>query len=105
MNVQDSLKAKLNPQRFQQMSSKMAALVGFILNEEFTSPAIAEVSITSDGYVLAREGDDIGANAFLGAYADLESNFRRLVDVAGLTPEEAEEFSRLYREHVGRVLN
>jgi hypothetical protein len=105
MNAQETLKAKLNPQRFPAMSDKMAALVGFVLGEEFTEPPVAELVVTSDNCVLARNKGDIGANAFIGGYDDVKSNFIRLLEVADLTPEETAEFDRLYSIAVGRKLH
>ena len=102
MNVQETLKAKLDPSRFNGMSAKMAALVGAVLGEEFTSPCIAELNITSDNCVLARHDGDNGANEFIGSYAEFEGNFRRLVDVARLSEDEMAEFKRLYTKNVGR---
>jgi hypothetical protein len=43
---------KLRPDRFSAMSGKMAAIVGYILNEPFSDPAISELVVTSDGFVL-----------------------------------------------------
>lgn len=105
MSVQETLKAKLNPERFKGMSGKMAALVGAVLGEEFTTPSIAELNITSDHCVLARAAGDSGANEFIGAYADFEGNFRRLVGIAELSDDEMTEFKRLYAQNVGRAFN
>jgi hypothetical protein len=38
----DALIRKLNPRRFNEMSPFMAAIVGYVLGESFTTPAIAE---------------------------------------------------------------
>lgn len=40
-----SLASKLHPSRFPGMSPMMAAVVGFVLGESFTDPAIAEVVV------------------------------------------------------------
>lgn len=86
---------KLNPARFTAMSGKMAAIVGFILGETWTSPRIWSLSITSDGFLLAN-----GANEFIGSADDLADNIARLMDAADLDPSERAEFSRLYRSRV-----
>lgn len=83
-----SLVAKLSPGRFPGMSGKMAAIVGYVLGVEFTTPAIAEMYLTADGFVLARLWGDIGANGLIGSRSDLERNWRSLLDCAGLSPEE-----------------
>ncbi len=82
------LRRKLNPARFPNMSGKMVALVGCILGQQFTDPSIAEITVSSDGFMLARNSNDIGFNEFIGAASDFESNWNRLLDVAHLTDEE-----------------
>jgi hypothetical protein len=44
----DSLKAKLRPSRFPGMSPFMAAVVGFVLREHFTTPEIAEIAVSEN---------------------------------------------------------
>lgn len=36
------------------MSGKMAAIVGWLLDERFTDPTMSELVVTSDGFVLAQ---------------------------------------------------
>ncbi len=98
--IEQNLARKLNPARFPGMSPRMAAIVGCILDREFTEPTIAELAVTSDGCVLARHAGDIGFNDFLGARSDLECNWRRLLDVAGLNDEERRLAERKYGNHV-----
>jgi len=45
-NPMDSLAQKLNPSRFPGMSPMMAPVVGFVLGESFTDPAIAEIVVS-----------------------------------------------------------
>lgn len=88
-----TLGEKLDPRRFSSMSAKMAAIVAYILGEEAvhtTDPAIAELILTSDGVILARNEGDIGANDFIGSVEDFNRNWGLLVRVAELTPEEIE---------------
>ena len=49
--------------------------------------------MSSDGYVTT-DAD------FLGDAADLDRNIRKLLIAAGLSPDEREEFARLFRQHV-----
>ena len=99
-NTNDTLAQKLHPRRFPGMSSKMAAIVGCILDCQYTQPSIAELVITSDNCVLARHEGDIGCNDFIGARTDLERNWKRLLDVAGLTGDERQLAKRKYRQHI-----
>jgi hypothetical protein len=96
-----TLAEKLHPARFTAMSGKMAAIVAHILGCTWTSPVIAELAVTSDGHVLARHEGDGGHNDYLGTAADLESNWRRLLDAAGLTPVERQQAEAAYLRAVG----
>jgi hypothetical protein len=100
ININDTLARKLHPGRFPGMSSRMAAIVGCILDRQYTQPSIAQLVITSDNCVLARHDDDIGYNDFIGARSDLERNWKRLLDVAGLTNDERQLAKRKYRQHI-----
>jgi len=95
-----SLANKLHPKRFPGMSPKMAAIVAHILGEDWTEPGIAELVITSDGLVLARDDGDVGCNTVIGSAGDLDSNVRLLIDIAGLTPEERAAWDILYQASV-----
>lgn len=96
-----SLLKKLHPNRFTAMSPKMAAIVAYVLGVKWTSPAIGELVVTSDGHVLARREGDIGANDFIGSYADLSGNWSRLMTAAELTPPERLQASRLFKARIG----
>ena len=54
--MREQLVAKLRPDRFTAMSGKMAAIVGYILDERFSEPAISELVVTSDGLRVGAEG-------------------------------------------------
>lgn len=96
-----TLAQKLNPRRFPGMSGKMAAIVGYILGEKFTTPSFSDM-IISGGAVLAMKTGDIGYNEFIGASADLFDNLNRLMDAAGLTVGDRFELSRLVDSKVKR---
>jgi len=93
-------KEKLHPERFKDMSGKMAAIVGYICDERYTEPAINELVVTSDGFVLLEHVGEVGANNFMGGESDLLRNWHSLLDAAGLTPEERIEAEAAYQEHV-----
>lgn len=100
--MKDRLVAKLHPDRFTEMSGKMAAVVGYILDERFTEPAISELVVTSDGFVLARTEGIVGDDEIVGTEADLDRNLLDLISAAGLTDEEVAEFGRLQRGRIRR---
>ena len=103
--MREQLVAKLRPDRFTAMSGKMAAIVGYILDERFSEPAISELVVTSDGFVLAQTEGEVGANDMLGTEVDLNRNLLDLIKAAGLTAEEIHEFGRLQRKHFGATGN
>lgn len=90
-----TLSDKLNPNRFTAMSPKFAAMVGFILGEEWTQPVMTSLTITSDGILLT----DMG-NAIVGDADSFYDNIRRLMVAADLTLDEQVEFVTLLRQRV-----
>jgi hypothetical protein len=82
------------------MSGKMAAVIGYILGEDWSKPNIAEMVITSDGFVLARNEGHVGFNTIVGTAADLDRNWNNLLRAAGLTSEEQQEAGKRYRQAV-----
>lgn len=100
--MREALVDKLRPDRFTAMSGKMAAIVGYILDERFSDPAISELVVTSDGFVLAQTEGEVGANDMMGEEADLNRNLLTLIEAAGLSQDEIREFGRLQRERIRR---
>jgi len=98
--TENALTQKLHPRRFPGMSGTMAAIVGYVLGEDWTTPEIAELHITSDGCVLARVSGDVGCNAFIGSVLDFDRNVRNLLDMANLTEAERLEWHGLYTARV-----
>jgi hypothetical protein len=96
-----TLAEKLHPARFPNMSGKMAAIVAYILNQTWTSPSIIELMVTSDGHLLACHEGDCGCNDYLGWASDLEANWNRLLDVAGLSPAERKEAEAAFEQAMG----
>ena len=102
VTTRDALADKLRPDRFTAMSGKMAAIVGYILDQSMSEPTINELVVTSDGFVLAERSGEVGANEMLGTEEDLNRNLVSLLDAAGLTDDEVAEFGRLQRERIRR---
>ena len=82
------------------MSSKMAAIVGYISDDTYTNPAINELVVTTDGFVLLEHVGDVGTNDMIGCESDLLRNWNDLLDAAGLTSEERTEAEAAYQSHV-----
>jgi len=75
----DHIKSVLHPSRFPWMSTKMMAIVGYIIEGKFTSPAIEKMVITSDGNLLARVAGDSGWNDKLGSIDEFKHNWDKLI--------------------------
>lgn len=89
------------------MSLELAAILGFILERQYTTPELADLQITLDGHVLiwpVAEGDDVGHAQHLGVEADLRANLRRLAMAAGLDEAEWAAFAERVRSRVGLSL-
>jgi hypothetical protein len=95
-----TLTESLHPRRFPGMSGKMAAIVGYILGEVWSKPSIAEMVVTSDGFVLAQNEGHVGFNTIIGTAADLERNWNNLLRATGLTSEEQKLADKHYRQAV-----
>jgi hypothetical protein len=93
--------AKLHPSRFPGISGEMAAIIGFILDRQFVDPPIWEMTVTGDGLLLARVGAQRCHQTFLGVYADVVQNWKEILMVAGLTPEEHFEALCQFAARVG----
>ena len=96
-----ALARKLHPSWFPRMSSVMAAIVGFVIGARFTEPAIAEIVVTSDGFVLARADGEADAKHFIGSYSDLLRNWLGLIGVAGLNTYELMEAQTRFAAKIG----
>jgi len=81
----------------------MAAVVGFVLGESFTNPEIAELTVSeSENLVYIRKAGAVGFDG-LQSLEDLRNNWNKLIDVAGLTPDERREAVRLFNSKVEKV--
>ena len=94
------LKSKLKPTRFPGMSPLMATIVGYVLGESFTTPEISEIKVgESDNLVYIRKSGALGFDG-IQSLEDLRDNWNRLLDAAGLTPEERKEAVALFYSRV-----
>jgi hypothetical protein len=100
--LRQRLVRKLRPERFSAMSGRMAAIVGFLVGEKLAAPAISELVVTSDGWVLAQHAGEVGAEHFVGSEADLERNLAALRRAAQLDQDEAAELERRQRAKIRR---
>jgi hypothetical protein len=99
-STMDALKRKLNPSRFPGMSPFMAAVVGYVLGKSFTDPEIAELTVSeTENLVYIRRAGGVGFDG-MESLEDLRNNWNRLIDVAGLTPDEPHEAVRLFNTRV-----
>ena len=91
------LHVKLNPHLFPNMSPPMAAILGFVLEREYTTPTLADVQVTPDGHVLGwpAEQEGVGHSMHLGAAADLRAKLSRLVSYPKSLRQIDEEFIAL----------
>jgi hypothetical protein len=64
------------------------ALLDALLDEDWTTPKIEELLITSDRCILARPTGETTHKVFIGAEADLIRNIHGIAEVAGLDGDE-----------------
>ena len=99
----ETLVSKLRPSRFPGMSPFMAAVVGYVLDQPFTEPVIAEIAVSeSENLVYIRQGGAVGFDG-IQSLNDLRENWNRLMDAASLTAEERARAVELFRKKVEAV--
>lgn len=99
----ENLIDKLHPARFSEMSPLMAAIVGYVLGESFTTPSIAELTVSEqENLVYIRPDGSVGFEG-VQSLEDLRNNWNRLLDVAGLTDEERKEAVGLFNARVSKI--
>lgn len=97
------LAKKLHPDRFTEMSPLMAAIVAYVLDESWTDPAVAEITVSeTENLVYVRKAGSAGFDG-LQSLTDLRNNWNRLLDAADLTPDERREAMRLFMARVSVV--
>lgn len=97
------LTSKLHPRRFPNMSPMMMAILGYVLGEHYTTPEIEEIAVSEDeNIVYIRKAGDAGFNG-IQSLEDMRNNWNRLLDVAGLTPEERRAAVRLFNSKVEKL--
>ena len=100
-NPRYTLVQKLDPIRFPHMPGVLAVIVGYVVGTTFIEPTLAEITVTSDGFVLAKSEAGVGVPHYIGRYADLLRDWLRLIAMAGLTTSEFIEAQALFAEKVG----
>lgn len=74
--------------RVVQVSDHFQAILGCLLGENWTSPCLVEMVVTSDGHLLGRCDGDAEFKAFLGEVNDLIRNIHGVALVAELNGDE-----------------
>lgn len=71
-----------------EISDHFRAIHGCLLGEDWTTPRLVEMFITSNGHMLGRCDGEVEVKAFLGASEDLIRNIHGVAPVAGLDGDE-----------------
>ena len=71
-----------------QVSDHFRAVLGCLLDEDWTTPRLVEMVTTPDGHLLGRCEGEAAFKAFLGASADLLKNVHGVAEVAELDGDE-----------------
>jgi hypothetical protein len=83
-----SLKLKLHPTLFDNVPNQLAAVVAYVLDVIWTSPAIEKMIVLPDRFVMAQHQGDDGFYVFIGGIDELRNKWTRLLNAAWLTKEE-----------------
>jgi hypothetical protein len=101
-HLKSALTRKLNS-LLPRVSGKMAAIIGFLLNATYIEPHIVEITVTSDGFAIARLENEEAAVHFLGTYSELLGNWFSVINAAGLTIHERAEALALFAAKIGFI--
>ena len=74
--------------RVVQVSDHFQAILGCLIEEDWTTPKLIEMVITPDGHMLGRCEGDAAFKVFLGASEDLIKNIHGVARVAELDGDE-----------------
>jgi hypothetical protein len=69
-------------------SGFFTAVLACLLGEEWTTPRIEQLCVTSDGHLLARGEGQAGYDIYIGSAMELVKNIHGLAPVAGLDGDE-----------------
>jgi hypothetical protein len=87
------LQRKLDPRRASGASGKFIAIMARLLDiEPITNPAINEIAITSDGFLILD-------GSFEGTYSDFIRNIKDWCNAVKLTPAEKFEFGMMIQKN------
>jgi hypothetical protein len=64
------------------------AILAVLLDEDWTTPKLEELFITTDRHILARPTGEMTHKLFIGAEADLIRDIHGIAEVAGLDGDE-----------------
>lgn len=70
------------------VSDHFRAILGCLLDEDWTTPRLVEMVITPDGHLIGRCEGEASFKAFLGASEDLIKNVHGVAPVAELDGDE-----------------
>lgn len=85
--MKEQVIAKPDPARLQ-TRPKFTAILGALLGQDWTTPRLVELAVTSDDCLLGRMEHDVGCNEFLGSAEDLIGNRVGIADAVRRTPAE-----------------
>ena len=96
-----SLLRKLDPRHFPNMSLPMAAILGLVLERQFTTPALADVQMTSHGHVLGWPSEEEGVGPQVSGWRSFPDHACALGEVRHKVADKGRCFliSHGYREN------
>jgi len=86
MTLHEECINKLNPNALH-CSGFFTSILACLLSEQWTTPAVAGICVTSDGFFLLRHDGDIGYNHFGGEVRQLKANLNRVAQTVDLSTD------------------
>lgn len=102
-SVIETLTHKVSPANVR-VSGKFTAILAFLVGAKgWTDPAITEMVVTSDGFLLAATTRDPLMNDFIGDESDLDRNLAGVAEAVGLDDRERRLLKRLRTTKIRRA--
>jgi hypothetical protein len=90
MDANENIKRALNPKNFPGMSTKMMAIVGYMLGEKFVTPPVVKLIALPDGSLMAKVQGDSKCNDNMGLFADFKRDWNNMIHIFNLGLSDGE---------------
>ena len=81
-------------------SGRFTAVLGFILDQDWSEPRITALTVTSDGFAMVATSEDSLMNQFLTEASNIERDLVAIAKVAELSDNETQALMAIYHARI-----